>query len=76
MEPTTRTQYDNLYVQDGDVRYAAMNAILAQTEHPVDWAYEVWDDLLTHLQDKNNHVRTIAAQVLCNLAKSVPNSAC
>jgi len=72
MEPTTRTQYDNLYVQDGDVRYAAMNAILAQTEQPVDWAYEVWDDLLTHLQDKNKHVRTIAAQVLCNLAKSDP----
>lgn len=72
MEPTTRTQYDNLYVADGDVRYAAMNAILAQTEQPVDWAYEVWDDLLAHLHDKNNHVRTIAAQVLCNLAKSDP----
>ncbi len=72
MDATTQQHYDNLYAQNGDLRYAAMNAILEQTEHPVNWAYEVWDDLLTHLHDKNGHVRTIAAQVLCNLAKSDP----
>ena len=72
MDTTTRTQYDNLYVQDGDVRYAALNTILNATEQPVDWAYEVWDDLVVHLRDKNNHVRAIAAQMLCNLAKSDP----
>lgn len=65
-----RTQYDNLYAQDGDVRYAAMNSMLQATEQRVDWVYEVWDDLLAHLQHKNNHVRAIAAQVLCNLAMS------
>ncbi len=72
MEPTTRTHYDNLHAQDGDVRYAALNYILSATEQRVDWAYEVWDDLLVHLQHKNNHQRAIAAQVLCNLAKSDP----
>ena len=72
MEPITQINYNNLYAQDGDVRYAAMNYILNATEQPVDWAYEVWDDLLGHLQDKNNHVRAIAAQVLANLAKSDP----
>ncbi len=72
MDATTRTQYDNLYVQDGDLRYAALNYMLRATEQPVDWAYEVWDDLLAHLQHKNNHVRAIAPQVLCNLAKSDP----
>ena len=72
MDATTRAQYDNLYVQDGDLRYAALNYMLRATEQPVDWAYEVWDDLLAHLQHKNNHVRAIAPQVLCNLAKSDP----
>jgi HEAT repeat protein len=73
MDTTTRTHYANLYAQDGDVRYAAMNYILNATEPRVDWSYAVWDDLLAHLQDKNNHVRTIAAQVLANLAKSDPD---
>ena len=73
MEPITQTHYDNLYAQDGAVRYAAMTYILDATEQPVDWAYEVWDDLLARLQDKNNHVRAIAAQVLANLAKSDPD---
>lgn len=72
MEPTTQASYDNLYAEDGDVRYAAMNYILNVTEQPVDWAYEVWDDLLARLQDKNGHVRAIAGQVLANLAKSDP----
>lgn len=73
MEPITQTHYDNLYAKDGDVRYAAMTYILDATEQPVDWAYEVWDDLLARLQDKNGHVRAIAAQVLANLAKSDPD---
>ena len=72
MDATMRAQYDNLYVQDGDLRYAALNYMLRATEQPVDWAYEVWDDLLAHLQHINNHVQAIAPQVLCNLAKSDP----
>ena len=39
---------------------------------PVDWAYEVWDDLLMLLEKGDNHQTTIAAQVLSNLAKSDP----
>ena len=27
------------------------------TEKRVDWAYEVWDELLEMLTDKDNHVR-------------------
>jgi len=38
----------------------------------VDWAYEAWDDLVKDLSHPHNHVRTIAAQVLSNLAKSDP----
>jgi HEAT repeat protein len=38
----------------------------------VDWAYEVWDEMVQNLSHKNNRQRAIAAQVLCNLAKSDP----
>jgi HEAT repeat protein len=72
LAPALRTQLNHLRSEDGDVRNAAYEAILKATDGPVDWAYEVWDDLLAGLTDKNNHVRTIAAQVLANLAKSDP----
>lgn len=72
MEPTARTQYDNLYAQDGNLRSEAFHALLRVTDQPVDWAYEVWDDLVARLQHKDGHQRAIAAQILCNLAKSDP----
>ena len=43
------------------------------TEKPVDWAYDVWGAMVASLTHKDNHVRAIAAQVLCNLAKSDPD---
>jgi HEAT repeat protein len=70
MDKTTRTTFDNLHSEDGDTRFNAMHIILKMTEERVDWAHEVWDDLLKHLRHENNHQRAIAAQVLCNLAKS------
>lgn len=70
MHKNTRTNLDNLHSEDGDTRFKAMNAILKMTEERVDWAHEVWDDLVEHLRHENNHQRAIAAQVLCNLAKS------
>ena len=72
MDATTRTHYDNLSAADGTVRYAAYTAILATTEQSVDWAYEVWDELVARLYHENNHQRSIAAQLLCNLVKSDP----
>ena len=38
----------------------------------MDWAYEVWDEVVKNLKHSDNHNRAIAAQVLCNLAKSDP----
>lgn len=72
MDTLTRTHYDNLSAQNGDLRYAAYVAILAATEQPVDWAYAVWDELVARLRHENNHQRAIAAQLLCNLAQSDP----
>ncbi len=72
MDTATQREYDNLYAPEPDVRYAALNNMLAATETGVDWAYEVWDELVADLQADDNHKRARAAQVLCNLAKSDP----
>ena len=74
MEPIVRTQYDTLYAQDGNLRSEAFHVLLKLTDQPVDWAYEVWDDLAARLHHKDGHQRAIAAQILCNLAKSDPET--
>lgn len=73
MDAATRTNLDMIYSTDHEVRGAAYQALLSVTEQPVDWAYEAWDDLVAALKHKDNHVRSIAAQVLTQLAKSDPD---
>ena len=70
MDKAIQTQIDNIRSEDGDVQNKAYFYILEKTDKPVDWAYEVWDDMLDGLTHKDNHVRAISAQVLSNLAKS------
>jgi len=72
VDPSIAVHLANLRAADGDTRYAAYTAIVETTDRPVKWAYEAWDDLVSDLQHNDNHVRTIAAQVLCKLAKSDP----
>ena len=74
MDKITRTNFENLTSEDGDVRYVAFENLLKATDKPVDWAYDVWDALLQDTHHKNNHVRAIATQMLCNLAKSDPKN--
>lgn len=64
--------FDDLWSSDGELQGQAYQHILAMTEQPVDWTYEVWNELLERLADKDNRSRSIAAQLLCNLAKSDP----
>jgi hypothetical protein len=64
--------FDDLGSADAGTQNAAFSALLATTESPVDWAYEVWDDLVATLGHENNRRRAIAAQLLCNLARSDP----
>jgi HEAT repeat protein len=68
LDETTRTHLANLRSQDRALQNAAFTHILAATDRPVDWAYEAWDGLVADLGHRDNHVRAIAAQVLCNLA--------
>lgn len=72
MDTITRTQLDNLYSTDRNLQNEAFFYVLQVTEEPVDWAYEVWEKLVASLSHPDNHVRAIASQVLCNLAKSDP----
>ncbi len=74
MDKITRTHLKNLQSEDRDLQNKAFFFILHATDKPVGWAYEVWDVMLAGLTHKDNHVRAIAAQVLCNLAKSDPKN--
>jgi hypothetical protein len=72
LDNTIKTHFDNLFSQDRELQNQAFTYILAETERPVDWAYEAWDKLVAGLRHEDNHVRAIASQVLGNLAKSDP----
>ena len=74
MEETTRTNLDNLHSEDKEVQNSAFFAVLEATNKPVDWAYNVWNEMIADLSHKDNHRRAIAAQVLCDLAKSDPEN--
>ena len=51
---------------------SAFSYLLNATSQPVDWAYEVWDELIIALSDREGRTRSIAAQLLCNLGTTDP----
>jgi hypothetical protein len=67
-----RQLLDDLRSPSQDRQNLAFHGLLKASDSPVDWAYEVWDDLLRMLVDGDNRQRAIAAQLLSNLAKSDP----
>ncbi|MBI1257707.1 MAG: hypothetical protein GC204_09575 [Chloroflexi bacterium] len=73
MDAALQTALENIRSNNKDLQNDAYSTLLTATDQPVDWAYEVWDDLLRGLTDKDNHVRAIAAQILSGLAKSDPD---
>lgn len=70
MNNETRKHLDHLFSENRELQNEAFSSILKETEKPVDWGYEVWDQLVEGLRHKDNHVRAISAQILANLAKS------
>jgi hypothetical protein len=72
MDKIVRTHLDNILLEDGQVQFKAYNYLMKVTEQPVDWAYEAWDELVSGLTHKDNHVRTITSQILTHLAKNDP----
>jgi hypothetical protein len=69
-----QTNLNNLWSEGRQLQNEAFTYVLELTARPVDWAYEVWDELVENLSHQDNHNRAIAAQVLCNLAKSDPQN--
>ncbi len=74
MNTITQTNLQNLWSEDRELQNKAFSYILDVTDKPVDWAYEAWHEVIENLTHRDNHNRAIAAQVLCNLAKSDPKN--
>ena len=72
MNTETQALFADLLGADATARNRAFMDLIKATDVPVDWAYEVWDKLLGLTKSKDNHLRAIATQLLCNLAKSDP----
>ncbi|WP_282173414.1 hypothetical protein [Cytobacillus firmus] len=72
MDSQLKLEFQKSKSGDKDERYEAYQHILNATDQEVDWAYEVWDQLIEDLTHEDNHQRSRAAQYLANLAKSDP----
>ena len=72
MDSVAQSYFDNLEAKDKDVQFEAFQNIIEATKVEVDWAYEVWDQLIEWLTDADNHRRSRAAQFLSALAISDP----
>ena len=72
MDKSIRTQIDNIRSENSERQNKAFAYVINLTDKPVDWAYEVWNEMLDGLTHQDNHVRAISAQILSNLAKSDP----
>jgi hypothetical protein len=72
MNADVRNAVQELQSADRNVMSAAFLRLQEATNQKVDWAYEVWESFRADLTHQDNHRRAIAAQLLCNLAKSDP----
>ena len=72
MDKRIRVHLDNICSTDRQLQNKSYRSLMKETEKPVDWAYEAWDELVEGLTHKDNHVRSISSQLLANLAKSDP----
>ncbi len=72
MHNVIQKNLDHLWIEDRELQNEGFQYIIKATDKPVDWAYEAWDAVVKNLGHADNHNRAIAAQVLCNLARSDP----
>ncbi|MDV2582044.1 hypothetical protein [Alkalibacillus haloalkaliphilus] len=72
MDHITKSCFKNLESRDKNLQYEAFQNIIHATNERVDWAYEVWDQLLDWLTDSDHHRRARAGQFLSALAISDP----
>jgi hypothetical protein len=74
MEEIIKSNFDKLHSSDKHMQNEAFFYLLDASSEPVDWAYEVWDEMVALLSHKDNHLRAISSQILCNLAQSDPEN--
>jgi hypothetical protein len=72
MDAAVKALMADIHSADRTVQGRAFSSLMEATDEPVGWAYEAWDELRKALTRKDNHLRAIASQLLCNLARSDP----
>ncbi len=72
MHRTARALLASFENAAGGLSNEEWSKLVGLSAKPVTWAYDVWDTLVEGLTDSDNHRRTIAAQILSNLAASDP----
>ncbi len=72
MDRRTKALFADRESPDREVAYQALESLWELTEEPVDWAYEVWDQLLSDLTHREGSTRAFSAQLLTRLAISDP----
>lgn len=72
MDERIQKYFNDLESENKELQYEAYKNILVSTGKEVDWAYEVWDQLVEELTHRDNHKRSRAAQFLSHLAISDP----
>jgi hypothetical protein len=72
MDKTIRSKMDVIFTDYGEAQFKAYDYLMKESEKPVNWAYEVWDELVDGLTHTDNHVSAICGQLLGNLGKSDP----
>ena len=70
LDQSIKIYFENLDSTNKELQFEAYTKIMDATTVEVDWAYEVWDELLADLTHSSNHRRSRAAQFLSNLAIS------
>jgi len=68
MAERERALLEEIASTDREQQGAAYRELLELTSKPVDWAYQVWDQLFAALRSRDNRLRSIAAQLISNLA--------
>lgn len=66
--------FEQLDHEDKNIQVEAFEEIMLELHEEVNWAYEVWDELRSWLQDKDPHKRARGAQFLAGLAISDPEN--
>lgn len=68
--PDAQELLEDIRSMDGKPQGQAVEALMAATDQTVHWVDDAWAQLVDDLGHRNDRTRAIAAQLLCNLAKS------